>query len=163
MNRFPSFPIVVQQTTLLISCCITRYMTSMRDKFAEYVRNLQDTIVTALQKLDPGAPPFLRDHWERPEGGYGISSVFSVPFSPTPATTILEKAGVNISVIHGSLPPAAVKQMRADHASLPYDPDSQESLPFFAAGISLVIHPRNPHAPTVHANYRYFEVTDPAD
>jgi coproporphyrinogen III oxidase len=53
--------------------------------------------------------------------------------------------------------------MCADHATLPYDPDSQEKLPFFAAGLSLVIHPRNPHAPTVHANYRYFEVTHPAD
>jgi coproporphyrinogen III oxidase len=49
--------------------------------------------------------------------------------------------------------------MRADHSEIPYDPDSGESLPFFAAGISLVIHPRNPHAPTVHANYRYFEIT----
>jgi coproporphyrinogen III oxidase len=105
----------------------------------------------------------MRDHWERPEGGYGRSCVFSTPFSSTPATTILEKAGVNISVVHGFLPPAAVKQMCADHATLPYDPDSQEKLPFFAAGLSLVIHPRNPHAPTVHANYRYFEVTDPAE
>ena len=135
----------------------------MRDKFAEYIKSLQNNIVTALEQLDPNAPLFLRDRWERPEGGYGISSVFSVPYSSTPATTILEKAGVNISVIHGSLPPAAVKQMRANHESLPYDPESPVNLPFFAAGLSLVIHPRNPHAPTVHANYRYFEVTDPAD
>jgi coproporphyrinogen III oxidase len=136
---------------------------SLRDRFPEYVETLQDKIVTALEQLDPDAPHFLRDRWERPQGGYGISSVFSTPYSSTPATTILEKAGVNISVIHGSLPPAAVKQMRADHESLPYDPDSRVNLPFFAAGLSLVIHPRNPHAPTVHANYRYFEVMDPED
>ncbi|KAH9968353.1 coproporphyrinogen III oxidase [Lactifluus volemus] len=136
---------------------------SLRDRFPEYVETLQDKIVTALEEIDPDAPHFLRDRWERPQGGYGISSVFSTPYSSTPATTILEKAGVNISVIHGSLPPAAVKQMRADHGSLPYDPDSRVNLPFFAAGLSLVIHPRNPHAPTVHANYRYFEVTDPED
>ena len=129
----------------------------MREQFEHYIKGLQDTIVVALEKLDPNAPPFLRDHWNRPEGGYGISSVFSVPFSTTPATTILEKAGVNISVVDGTLPPAAVKQMRAYHPSVP---DSQESLPFFVAGISLVIHPRNPHAPTVHANYRYFEVME---
>jgi len=135
----------------------------MRDLFAEYVQNLQNTVVTAFEDLDPNAPPFFRDRWDRPEGGYGISSVFSTPFSTTPATTVLEKAGVNISVVHGTLPPAAVKQMRADHASLPYDPDKQEHLPFFAAGLSLVIHPRNPHAPTVHTNYRFFEVTDPED
>ena len=141
----------------------TTTMASMREKFEEYIKGLQDTIITAVEQIDPNAPPFLRDHWDRPEGGYGISSVFSVPFSSTPATTVLEKAGVNISVIHGTLPPAAIKQMRADHSSLPYDPDSEQSLPFFAAGISLVIHPRNPHAPTVHANYRYFEVTQPSE
>ena len=135
----------------------------MREKFEKYIRGLQDTIVIALEELDPNAPSFLRDRWDRPEGGYGISSVFSVPFSTTPATTILEKAGVNISVIDGTLPPAAVKQMRAYHPSLPSDSDSQESLPFLAAGLSIVIHPRNPHAPTVHANYRYFEVAQPSD
>jgi coproporphyrinogen III oxidase len=91
--------------------------TSMREKFEKYILGLQDTIITDLEQLDPNAPPFFRDRWDRPEGGYGISSVFSVPFSPTPATTILEKAGVNISVIHGTLPPAAVKQMRADHGN----------------------------------------------
>jgi coproporphyrinogen III oxidase len=50
--------------------------------------------------------------------------------------------------------------MRADHTSMPL-PEREEGLPFFAAGLSLVIHPRNPHAPTVHANYRYFEITEP--
>ncbi|KAI0054049.1 coproporphyrinogen III oxidase [Auriscalpium vulgare] len=135
-------------------------MTALRDKFAEYITDLQDKIVSALEELDPNAPRFLRDQWERELGGYGISCVFSVPYSATPATTILEKAGVNISVIHGTLPPAAIKQMRVEHASIPYDPDSTTALPFFAAGISLVIHPRNPHAPTVHANYRYFEIVD---
>jgi coproporphyrinogen III oxidase len=40
-------------------------------------------------------------------------------------------------------------------------PEREEGLPFFAAGLSLVIHPRNPHAPTIHANYRYFEITEP--
>ncbi|KAI9507770.1 coproporphyrinogen III oxidase [Russula earlei] len=138
-------------------------MSSMRNVFAEHVENLQNTIVTAFEKLDPNAPPFLRDRWERQGGGYGISCIFSTPFSSTPATTVLEKAGVNISVVHGSLSPAQVKQMCADHASLPYDPNRHETLPFFVAGLSIVIHPRNPHAPTVHANYRFFEVTDTAD
>ncbi|KAI0056410.1 coproporphyrinogen III oxidase [Artomyces pyxidatus] len=138
-------------------------MTTMRDRVAEYITGLQDKIVTALESLDPNAPPFVRDQWEREQGGYGISCVFSTPYSSTPATTVLEKAGVNISVIHGALPPAAIKQMRVEHASIPYDPDSQAALPFFAAGISLVIHPRNPHAPTVHANYRYFEISDTAN
>ena len=61
---------------------------------------------------------------------------------------------MNVSVVHGILPPSAVGQMRARGKDL-----KGKELPFFAAGISSVIHPRNPHIPTVHFNYRYFEVT----
>ena len=67
----------------------------------------------------------------------------------------IEKAGVNISTINGILPPAAIKQMSTAHAALK---DVDKSLPFFAAGLSLIIHPRHPRVPGVHANYRYFEV-----
>ncbi|PCH40461.1 coproporphyrinogen III oxidase [Wolfiporia cocos MD-104 SS10] len=136
----------------------------MRQQAEEYISKLQEDIVTALEKLDPNAPPFKRDSWLRPQGGRGLSAVFAVPHSSTSQAaaamqnTVLEKAGVNISIVHGVLPPAAVKQMRADHGSMQ---NIEGSLPFFAAGISLVIHPRNPHAPTVHANYRYFETTEP--
>lgn len=136
----------------------------MREQVEEYILSLQDVIVNAFEKLDPTAPPFKRDSWVRAQGGKGQSCVFAAPPSlTTPANTVLEKAGVNISIVHGNLPPAAIKQMRADHSTIPYDPESNTSLPFFAAGISLVIHPRNPSAPTVHANYRYFEITDPAE
>lgn len=139
----------------------------MRQQVEEYIVDLQDRIVTALEGLDPKAPKFKRDAWIRPQGGRGESCVFAMPeVSDSSATdahlSVLEKAGVNISIVHGVLPPAAIKQMRADHDSIPFDPASQSSLPFFAAGLSLVIHPRNPHAPTSHANYRYFEVTEPA-
>ena len=136
----------------------------MRQQFEDYVNSLQDRIVSAFEKLDPNAPPFKRDSWVRAQGGVGRSCVFAVPQSPSGTgntdATALEKAGVNVSVVHGVLPPPAIQQMRADHSSIPYDPDSQASLPFFAAGISLVVHPRNPSAPTVHANYRYFEITE---
>ncbi|TDL19660.1 coproporphyrinogen III oxidase [Rickenella mellea] len=149
---------------------------SMREQVTDYILSLQDEIVTALEKLDPSAPPFKRDSWTRAQGGQGQSCVFAVPPPSSQSTqkahdqdhekeqekekeTVLEKAGVNISIVHGTLPPSAIKQMRADHESIPYDPERDTSLPFFAAGISLVIHPRNPSAPTVHANYRYFEVT----
>ncbi|TCD66853.1 Coproporphyrinogen-III oxidase [Steccherinum ochraceum] len=134
----------------------------MRQQVEEYIVELQDTIVSAFEKLDPNAGHFKRDSWIRPQGGRGQSCVFPPSSSDSDASStssILEKAGVNISVVHGDLPPAAIKQMRADHSSLPYD--AERSLPFFAAGLSLVVHPRNPHAPTVHMNYRYFEVTDP--
>ncbi|KAF8628801.1 hypothetical protein AX15_003716 [Amanita polypyramis BW_CC] len=141
---------------------------TMRKRMEEFVWSLQEEIVVALEALDPNAPPFKRDKWVRAQGGAGKSCVFASPFEQGPdgalqqQRTILEKAGVNVSVVHGILPPAAIKQMRADHASMPL-PDRPEGLPFFAAGISLVIHPHNPHAPTVHANYRYFEITQSPD
>ncbi len=82
-----------------------------------------------------------------------------------------EKAGVGVSVVYGSLPPAAIAQMNArgkglktSHSSMTTDSKSSEedgSLPCFAAGISSVIHPRNPNVPTLHFNYRYFEVEEP--
>ncbi|KAG6855945.1 hypothetical protein H0H87_009138 [Tephrocybe sp. NHM501043] len=136
----------------------------MRAQVEEYVVSLQSQIISALEAVDPGAPQFKRDSWVRTQGGRGESCVFACPADdPTIIhDTVLEKAGVNISVVHGVLPPAAIKQMRADHTSMPL-PDRPDGLPFFAAGISLVIHPRNPHSPTVHANYRYFEITEPAE
>lgn len=138
----------------------------MRERMEEYINDLQNRIVTAFEELDPKSPPFKRDSWTRSQGGSGRSCVFAIPteeeaLKPAEQQSILEKAGVNISVVHGTLPPAAIKQMRADHSSMPL-PDRKEGLPFFAAGLSLVVHPRNPHAPTVHANYRYFEITEPA-
>ncbi|KAG6918166.1 hypothetical protein DXG01_016151 [Tephrocybe rancida] len=136
----------------------------MRSQVEEYIVCLQDQIVSALETLDPSSPQFKRDSWVRTEGGRGQSCIFACK-SDDPSVvhdSILEKAGVNISIVHGTLPPAAIKQMRADHTSMPL-PDRPDGLPFFAAGISLVIHPRNPHAPTVHANYRYFEITEPAE
>lgn len=156
----------------------------MRQQVEEYITDLQDRIVSSFEKLDPSAPSFKRDSWQRPQGGSGRSCVFvtppsstsadasGIPTSPSHASasgtidpgthTVLEKAGVNISIVHGILPPPAIKQMRADHSSMPL-PDRPDGLPFFAGGISLVVHPRNPHAPTVHANYRYFEISEPPD
>ncbi|KAM6495493.1 coproporphyrinogen III oxidase [Amanita muscaria] len=123
----------------------------MRQQMEEFILSLQDEMVKAFESLDANAPAFKRDSWVRPRGGLGKSCVFSVPFdheATSPSPTILEKAGVNTSIVHGILPPAAIKQMRADHSYMPL-PDSPEGLPFFAAGISLVRHPRNPYAPTM--------------
>ncbi|KIM52728.1 hypothetical protein SCLCIDRAFT_1223468 [Scleroderma citrinum Foug A] len=131
----------------------------MRKRMEQFINELQTQIVTELERLDEAAPKFRRDAWTRPQGGMGLSCIFSCPIEEGKATSdVLEKAGVNISVVHGMLPPPAIKEMRADHSSIPYD--GKTSLPFFAAGISLVIHPRNPFVPTVHANYRYFEITE---
>ncbi|CCO37944.1 coproporphyrinogen III oxidase [Rhizoctonia solani AG-1 IB] len=127
-------------------------MSSMRHTISEFVRSLQDEIVLALESLDPEGPKFGTD---KPRTHLSSNAP---PFAP------LEKAGVNISIINGRLPPAAISHMRADHAGLPIDTKNipPAGLPFFVAGLSLVIHPRSPHAPTVHANWRYFEI-DEAD
>ena len=87
------------------------------------------------------------DRWTRSEGGGGISCILQ-------DGNTFEKAGVNISVVHGMIPPAAVAQMNARGKKLP----EGKEMPFFACGISSVIHPRNPHIPTIHFNFRYFEV-----
>ena len=140
----------------------------MRDRMTAYVESLQKRLIAAFDELDP-TYKFQIDPWTRPQGGYGTSAVLSdsrladpsrTASATTPPPSILEKAGINTSIVEGLLPPAAIAQMRANHASIPHDPASQTSLPYFAAGISVVLHPRNPHAPTVHANYRYFELTD---
>jgi len=133
----------------------------MRQRVEEYIISLQDEIVSTLENIDPQAAKFKRDSWIRAQGGRGQTCVFACDPTASPShESVLERAGVNISIVHGSLPPGAIKQMRANHSSIPVNPDSLVSIPFYAAGLSLVIHPRNPHAPTVHANYRYFELTD---
>lgn len=68
---------------------------------------------------------------------------------------VFEKAGVNVSVVYGILPDKAAQQMKSRGKEF-----KGSDLPFFACGISSVIHPRNPMVPTVHFNYRYFEVVD---
>lgn len=121
----------------------------MRDQMEHMIRTRQQKIVKALEEVD--GKKFFVDSWSRPEGGGGISCVLQ-------EGNVFEKAGVNISIVNGTLPPAAVKAMRANHKSLG---ETAEATPFFAAGLSMVLHPKNPMAPTVHLNYRYFETMKP--
>jgi coproporphyrinogen III oxidase len=102
-----------------------------------FVLELQDRICSALEAAD-GVGRFREDAWERPGGGGGRTRVIA-------DGALFEKGGVNTSVVHGELPAKLAERMGVDDAR------------FFATGISLVIHPRSPRIPTVHANYRYFE------
>lgn len=122
----------------------------IRERMEALVRLKQQEITTAVAELDN--VQFHTDAWDRSEGGGGQSMVLQ-------NGETFEKGGVNISVVHGKLPAAAVKRMRANHKNLMGSSDG--SVNFFACGLSLVIHPHNPHAPTTHLNYRYFETTDP--
>ncbi|KAK7107170.1 oxygen-dependent coproporphyrinogen-III oxidase-like [Littorina saxatilis] len=119
----------------------------MKCRMEVLIMRIQADFCRALEELD-GEKKFVVDKWHRKEGGGGITCVLQ-------DGTTFEKAGVNISVVQGMLPPSAVQQMRARGKKL-----EGENLPFFAAGVSSVIHPKNPHIPTVHFNYRYFEVTE---
>ncbi|MCI0612697.1 oxygen-dependent coproporphyrinogen oxidase, partial [bacterium] len=111
---------------------------SIKDQFTSHIRVLQKEICTALEDSD-GQARFVTDEWDRPGGGGGVSCIIS-------NGNIFEKGGVNVSVVHGKLPPMAAQKLKIAGEL------------FFACGLSLVIHPLNPFVPTVHANWRYFEV-----
>ena len=111
----------------------------------DMVHRLQDSICAAVEAID--GVTYREDRWTREEGGGGRSRVFS-------DGAVFEKAGVNVSVVQGTLSPEAAAKMGGGH-----DLDGDD-LSFFATGLSLVLHPHNPMAPTVHANYRYFERGD---
>ena len=148
----------VQTTTLAEVDEVTKRRTKitrkspMRLRMEALIQEHQDQIVFALEKID--GKKFKRDQWNRPHGGGGVSCVLQ-------DGNVFEKAGVNTSVVYGELPRAAIEKMKADHKS--FEDPNIEKLNFFAAGISLVLHPINPMAPTVHLNYRYFETSDPRD
>lgn len=112
----------------------------MKNKFYNYIQELQDTITSKLEEVD-GVATFKEDLWKRPEGGGGRTRVIE-------NGAIFEKGGVNISAVHGKLPKALQENFKVS------DTD------FFACGLSLVLHPKSPFIPTVHANWRYFEMYD---
>ncbi len=112
----------------------------MKDKFYKYILGLQNTITSELEKID-GKATFQEDLWERPEGGGGKTRVIE-------NGDVFEKGGVNISAVHGALPKSMQSYFGVKEAD------------FFACGLSLVLHPVNPFVPTVHANWRYFEMYD---
>jgi len=103
----------------------------------EYFSGLQERIVSALEVVDRKG--FIRDSWQRPEGGGGTSCIVE-------HGQVFERGGVNLSRVHGrQLPPSA-------SASRP----QLAGRAFEAMGVSLVLHPRNPYCPTVHMNVRFF-------
>ncbi|HET8884792.1 MAG TPA: oxygen-dependent coproporphyrinogen oxidase [Salinimicrobium sp.] len=112
----------------------------MKEKFYLYIQQLQDQITSKLEEVD-GEAKFQEDTWERPEGGGGRTRVIE-------NGAVFEKGGVNISAVHGALPKSMQSYFKVGNVD------------FFACGLSLVLHPKNPMVPTVHANWRYFEMYD---
>ena len=105
----------------------------------DYLLALQQSICTELEQEDGGPAGFRTDEWKRPEGGGGRTRILA-------DGAVFEKAGVAFSHVQGTkLPPSATAH-RPELAGKSWE----------ALGVSLVIHPRNPYAPTSHANVRFF-------
>lgn len=113
---------------------------NIKEEWVNMIHSLQDDICNALENAD-GKQKFHEDLWQRPEGGSGKTRVIA-------NGKVFEKGGVNTSVVYGKVTDAMRSQLKIDGAG------------WFACGISCVIHPLNPFVPTVHFNYRMFELYD---
>ncbi len=112
----------------------------MKEIFSKFIDQLQQDICNGLEQED-GLAKFQADEWTRPGGGGGKSMVIQ-------NGNVFEKGGVNVSKVYGKLPDTMMEKFGVTDSD------------FFACGISLVIHPKNPYVPTTHANFRYFELYD---
>jgi coproporphyrinogen III oxidase len=107
----------------------------------DYLAGLQERIVAALEILDRKG--FVRDSWQRAEGGGGTSCILE-------EGQVFERAGVNFSRVHGARLPPSASAARPQLAGRAFE----------AMGVSLVLHPRNPYCPTAHMNVRFFSAGD---
>jgi coproporphyrinogen III oxidase len=105
-----------------------------------YLQDLQHRIVAALEEID--GKPFMTDAWERAEGGGGVSRIIE-------EGNVFERGGVGFSHVMGQALPPSAAASRPEIAGRGWE----------AMGVSLVLHPRNPYAPTVHMNVRFFTTT----
>lgn len=110
----------------------------MKEQWISYIQDLQNRICLALEEAD-GKAKFFEDEWQRPEGGGGKTRVIR-------EGNVFEKGGVNTSVVFGEVTQAMRTQLKINGAR------------WFACGLSVVLHPLNPFVPTVHCNYRMFEL-----
>ncbi|CAD6265886.1 unnamed protein product [Miscanthus lutarioriparius] len=135
---------------------------STRARLERMIRRVQADVCAELEAVEGGTSNggalFREDAWTRPGGGGGISRVLQ-------GGRVFEKAAVNVSVVYGVMPPEAYRAARPEAAAAAAAAGGEKAgpVPFFAAGISSVIHPVNPFAPTMHFNYRYFETEAPKD
>ena len=113
---------------------------NIKETFTKHLFDLQDQICRSLEDVD-GKAKFIEDAWEREGGGGGKTRVIA-------NGKVFEKGGVNTSIVHGELPDTFKEKFGVNQAN------------FYACGLSLVIHPKSPKVPTVHANWRYFEMYD---
>ena len=116
-----------------------------------WFETLRDRLVAAMEAVEAAAPPELYGEgpparfelkpWSRPEGGGGVMGVLN--------GRVFEKAGVHVSTVEGEFSPEMAAQMQG----------AQDDPRFFATGVSVIVHPKNPHAPTGHMNTRFIATT----
>ena len=109
-----------------------------KEEISQALMNLQQEICSALEAED-GKGKFTEEKWEREGGGGGITRVLQ-------HGNVIEKGGVNFSAVHGELPENILAALKVSEKK------------FFAAGVSIVLHPENPMMPIIHMNVRYFEL-----
>ena len=110
-----------------------------KESITEYFKKLQDSICQQLETAD-GSGRFRQDLWQRSEGGGGRTRIIQGQH--------IEKGGVNFSAVFGELSPQAAKALKTEAGS------------FYATGVSIVLHPKNPWVPIIHMNVRYFELNE---
>lgn len=120
-------------------------MPEVEEVFA-YLRGLQDAICAHLEEIDGGGASSREDAWTREGGGGGVSRVLE-------GGAVIEKAGVNLSRVSGTRLPPAASARRPELAGRAFE----------AMGVSVIVHPLNPYAPTSHLNVRFFIATDPEE
>ena len=119
---------------------MTSEQTITKETISAFFAGLQDRICQALEEADGGAT-FREDAWERPGGGGGRSRILT-------NGTVIEKGGVGYSAVHGEATEATLRSLNLTGPA-----------EFYATGVSIVLHPRNPMVPIIHMNVRYFEVS----
>ncbi len=114
-----------------------------KEIITEWFKSLQDSICKELE-LEDGSGKFEEDKWTREEGGGGRTRILQ-------NGAVIEKGGVNFSAVHGEAPDFITKENPVS---------KKEKFTFYAAGVSIVIHPVNPMVPIIHMNVRYFEMSN---
>lgn len=109
-----------------------------KEAIGDRFRNLQLFITNELERVD-GLASFEEDAWDREEGGGGFTRTIS-------NGAVIEKGGVAFSAVYGPVSDVMRRQLNLDGNS------------FYATGVSIVLHPKNPHVPIIHMNVRYFEL-----
>ncbi len=111
-----------------------------KGQISEWFKDLQDSICRAIEQAD-GKAVFQEDLWTREGGGGGRSRIIQ-------EGKVIEKGGVNFSAVYGETPETILRALKLEKAD------------FFATGVSIVMHPKNPYVPIIHMNVRYFEMTN---